>query len=112
MWFVFAANTPESQSLFQSGWFVEGLLSQTLIVHIIRTGKIPFIQSRAAPPLLFMTAAVMLIGMYIPFSPLAHVIGLQPLSGAYFAWLVGILFVYAMLTQWVKVWFIRRFGFN
>ena len=112
MWFVFAANAPESQSLFQSGWFVEGLLSQTLIVHIIRTGKIPFVQSRAALPLLLMTAAVMLVGMYIPFSPLAHVIGLQPLPGSYFAWLVGILFAYALLTQWVKVWFIRRFGFN
>ena len=112
MWFVFAANTPGAQSLFQSGWFVEGLLSQTLIVHIIRTGKIPFIQSRAAAPLLFMTLAIMLIGMYIPFSPLAPMIGLQPLPGAYFVWLVGILFAYAALTQWVKVWFIRRYGFN
>ncbi len=112
MWFVFTANAPESQSLFLSGWFVEGLLSQTLIVHIIRTGKIPFVQSRAALPLLLMTAAVMLVGMYIPFSPLAHVIGLQPLPGSYFAWLAGILFAYALLTQWVKVWFIRRFGFN
>lgn len=112
MWLVFAANTPESQSLFQSGWFVEGLLSQTLIVHIIRTGKIPFVQSRAAAPLLLMTVAIMLIGMYIPFSPLAPMIGLQPLPGAYFVWLVGILFAYAALTQWVKVWFIRRYGFN
>jgi Mg2+-importing ATPase len=112
MWFVFAANTPDAQSLFQSGWFVEGLLSQTLIVHIIRTGKIPFVQSRAAPPLLFMTVAIMLIGIYIPFSPMAYAIGLQPLPGVYFVWLVGMLFAYAILTQWVKVWFIRRFGFN
>jgi len=112
MWFVFAANAPESQALFQSGWFVEGLLSQTLIVHIIRTGKIPFIQSRAAAPLLLMTAGIMLIGLYIPFSPLAHVIGLQSLPGFYFVWLIGILFAYAVVTQWVKVWFIRRYGFN
>ena len=103
MWWVFAANSPAAQSLFQSGWFVEGLLSQTLIVHIIRTGKIPFVQSRAALPLMVMTAAIMLIGMHIPFSPLASLIGLQPLPGIYFAWLVGILFCYVVLTQSVKV---------
>ena len=112
MWFVFAANTPQSQALFQSGWFVEGLLSQTLIVHIIRTGRIPFVQSRAAAPLLFMTAGIMLIGLYIPFSPLAHMIGLEPLPAAYFVWLAGILFAYALVTQWIKNLFIRRFGFN
>ena len=84
MWFVFSAQVPASQSLFQSGWFIEGLLSQTLIVHIIRTAKLPFIQSRAALPLLFTTAAVMATGIYIPFSPIAHVIGLQPLPGILF----------------------------
>ncbi|HSS46538.1 MAG TPA: magnesium-translocating P-type ATPase [Burkholderiales bacterium] len=112
MWFAFSANTIEVQSLFQSGWFIEGLLSQTLIVHIIRTGKIPFIQSRATLPLLLMTASVMAIGIYIPFSPIAHVVGLRPLPGFYFAWLAGILFGYTVLTQFVKVWFIRKYGFN
>ncbi len=112
MWFVFAANTIGVQSLFQSGWFVEGLMSQTLIVHIIRTGKIPFIQSRATLPLLLMTISVMAIGIYIPFSPIAHVVGLQPLPGVYFVWLAGILFGYTVLTQSVKVWFIRKYGFN
>lgn len=112
MWFVFAANTIGVQSLFQSGWFVEGLMSQTLIVHIIRTGKIPFIQSRATLPLLLMTISVMAIGIYIPFSPIAHVVGLQPLPGVYFVWLAGILFGYTVLTQSIKVWFIRRYGFN
>jgi Mg2+-importing ATPase len=112
MWFVFSANTVGTQSLFQSAWFIEGLLSQTLIVHIIRTGKIPFIQSRATLPLLFMTASVMTIGIYFPFSPIAHVVGLQPLPGGYFVWLVGILFGYTVLTQVVKVGFIRKFGFN
>ena len=112
MWFVFAANTVGMQSLFQSGWFIEGLLSQTLIVHIIRTGKIPFIQSRATLPLLLMTVSVMAIGIYIPFSPIAHVVGLQPLPVVYFVWLAGILFGYTVLTQFVKVWFIRKYGFN
>lgn len=66
MWFVFSANTPEHQTLFQSGWFVVGLLTQTLIVHMIRTAQIPFIQSRAATPLLIMTAVIMCIGIFLP----------------------------------------------
>ena len=110
MWFAFDAQTSQAQSLFQSGWFIEGLLSQTLIVHIIRTARIPFIQSRAAAPLLLMTAAVMAIGIYIPFSPIAHVVGLQPLPVIYFAWLVAILLGYTVLTQLVKQWFIRTYG--
>ena len=63
MWWVFKANTPEMQTLFQSGWFVEGLLSQTLIVHMIRTRKIPFIQSRPSRPLCIMTLAVIATGI-------------------------------------------------
>ena len=66
MWYVFAANSPEKQSLFQSGWFVEGLLSQTLIVHMIRTQKIPFFQSVASWQLLLTTAIIMAIGIYTP----------------------------------------------
>jgi Mg2+-importing ATPase len=112
MWFVFAAQTTQSQSLFQSGWFIEGLLSQTLIVHIIRTSKIPFVQSRAAVPLLFMTATIMAIGIYLPFSPIASAIGLRPLPVSYFGWLVAILLAYAVLTQVVKGWFIKRYGLN
>ena len=74
-------------------------MSQTLIVHIIRTGKIPFVQSRAALPLMVMTAVIILIGMCIPFSPLASVIGLQPLPGIYFAWLVGACFALPFLRN-------------
>ncbi|MFA1646590.1 MAG: magnesium-translocating P-type ATPase, partial [Enterobacteriaceae bacterium] len=69
MWFVFHANVPEAQTLFQSGWFVVGLLSQTLIVHMIRTRRIPFIQSRAAGPQIQMTGQVILQGLSRPFSP-------------------------------------------
>src|SRR3546814_2479258 len=57
MWFVFAANSPEHAALFQSGWFIESLISQTLIVHMIRTRKVPFIQSRASLPVLLSTGA-------------------------------------------------------
>jgi len=110
MWFVFGANSPEHQSLFQSGWFVESLLSQTLIVHLIRTQKIPFIQSTAAPPVLILTGIVMAIGVFIPFSPLGASVGLVPLPLSYFWWLVATLLGYCVLTQIIKTLYIRRFG--
>jgi Mg2+-importing ATPase len=112
LWFVFKANTPESASFFQSGWFVEGLLSQTLIVHMIRTRRIPFIQSRASWQLLTMTGLIMLLGIYVPFSVYGQEIGLQPLPMAYFPWLVGILAGYCVLSQVMKSWFIKKYGFN
>jgi len=110
MWHVFAANTVEHQSLFQSGWFVVGLLTQTLIVHMIRTQHIPFIQSRAATPVILLTATIMAIGIYLPFSLLGSHVGLEPLPPSYFAWLVGILLSYCVLVQLVKRFYIRRFG--
>ncbi|NIF04143.1 magnesium-translocating P-type ATPase [Chryseobacterium sp. Tr-659] len=110
MFFIFKANTPENQSLFQTGWFVEGLLSQTLIVHIIRTKKIPFIQSWAAAPVVALTSLIMLIGILIPFSPIAVYLKMQPLPISYFPYLIGILTGYCILTQFVKQWFIKKFG--
>jgi Mg2+-importing ATPase len=110
MWFVFGANSPEHQSLFQSGWFVESLLSQTLIVHMIRTQKIPFIQSTAAPPVLILTAVIIAIGIFIPFSPLGASVGLTPLPLAYFPWLVATLIAYCALTQLIKTIYIRKFA--
>ena len=110
MWFVFKANTVEHQALFQSGWFVVGLLTQTLIVHMIRTPKIPFIESRAAWPLLGMTLLIMAVGIFLPMGPLADYFKLQPLPWSYFVWLLGILFSYALLTSMMKRYYIRRFG--
>ena len=112
MWFVFHANTPEHQTLFQSGWFVVGLLSQTLIVHMIRTRRIPFIQSRAAWPLIVMTGIVMALGIALPFSPLAGYLQLQALPLGYFPWLVAILAGYMVLTQMVKGFYARRYGWQ
>jgi Mg2+-importing ATPase len=112
MWFVFAANTVGHQTLFQSGWFVEGLLSQTLIVHLIRTRKIPFLQSRAAWPLLIMGAAIAAVGIWLPMGPLAHYFKLQALPLMYFPWLVAMLIGYAVLTQAVKGWYARRYGWQ
>jgi P-type Mg2+ transporter len=110
MWHVFRANTPEHQSLFQSGWFVVGLLTQTLIVHMIRTQHIPFIQSRAATPVILLTASIMAFGIYLPFSSLGAHLGMVPLPWSYFGWLAGILLSYCVLTQLVKTLYIRRFG--
>ncbi|WP_127958340.1 magnesium-translocating P-type ATPase [Serratia microhaemolytica] len=110
MWFVFAANSIEHQALFQSGWFIEGLLSQTLVVHMLRTQKIPFIQSTAALPVLLTTGIIMAIGIYIPFSPLGAWVGLQPLPWQYFPWLVATLVSYCVVAQLMKTFYIRRFG--
>jgi Mg2+-importing ATPase len=112
MWYVFGASSPEHQTLFQSGWFIEGLLSQTLIVHMIRTRKIPFFQSRASWPLIIMTVVIMLVGVALPMSPLADYFKLQALPLGYFPWLIAILLAYATLTQLMKGWYTRRFGWQ
>jgi P-type Mg2+ transporter len=112
MWFVFGVNSVENQALFQTGWFVESLMTQTLIVHVIRTAKVPFFQSRASLPMLLITATVMCIGMYLPFSPIASSLGFVPLPAIYFLWLAGILTCYCVLTQLVKTWFIKKYGYT
>jgi len=112
MWFVFSANTVEKQGLFQTGWFVESLMTQTLIVHIIRTARIPFLQSNPAPLMAAVTLVVMAIGIAIPFTPIGAALAMVRLPLVYFAWLALILLSYAILTQLVKSWFVRRFGYN
>ncbi|MGB9746804.1 MAG: magnesium-translocating P-type ATPase [Bacteroidales bacterium] len=110
MFFFFKANSPQHQSLFQTGWFVEGLLSQTLIVHLIRTRRIPFIQSWATPPVVALTALIMAVGITIPFTPVAHMLGMVPLPALYFPFLIAILTGYAFLTQMIKNWFIKIYN--
>ena len=99
-------------SLFQSGWFVESVLSQTLIVHVIRTAGVPFLDSRPAAPLLATTIAVCAVALWLPFSDFAGLLGLTPLPARYFLALAAILFCYLVLTQWVKTALIRRFGLD
>ena len=91
--------------------FLEGLLSQTLIVHIIRTRRIPFVESRASAPLTILTSAIMLAGLVIPFTAFGSTLGLSPLPLIYFAWLAVILVAYCMLGQVVKNWFARKYGY-
>ncbi|WP_265498254.1 magnesium-translocating P-type ATPase [Providencia rustigianii] len=110
MWYVFQANSVAHEALFQSGWFVEGLLSQTLVVHMLRTQKIPFIQSTAALPVLLATGIIIALGLYIPFSSFGEMIGLQPLPIEYFPWLVLTLVSYCVVAQLMKQYYIKRFG--
>jgi Mg2+-importing ATPase len=112
LWTVFAANTPAEQALFHSGWFIEGLLSQTLIVHMIRTRQLPFIQSRAAWPVLMMTALVMLAGVFLPMGPLAHYVRFEPLPIAFFGYLAAVLSGYVVLTQAMKIFYAKRYGWQ
>jgi len=112
MWYVFQANTVDRQTVFQSGWFVEGLLTQTLIVHTIRTQKIPFLRSRASPSLLFMTGAIMAAGVFIVMGPASHYFKMQPLPATYFVFLAAILLSYMGLTQAMKGFYARRYGWQ
>jgi P-type Mg2+ transporter len=98
------------QALFHTGWFVESLFTQTLIIHVIRTKKIPFIQSRASKSLIFASLAIVAVGAYLPYSPLAGWLGFSPLPWSYWLWLLAMLIIYVILTQIIKTWFYRKFG--
>ncbi len=96
--------------LFQTGWFVESLLTQTLIIHIIRTAKIPFLESRASTALIATSAIICAIGVVLPFTPIGQALKFTPLPPLYWPILAGFLLTYAIMTQLVKVWFVRRWG--
>ena len=95
-------------ALFSTGWFVESLMTQTLIVHVIRTNQIPFIQSRASWQLTLMTFAIMGIGAWLPFSPLAQYLGFVPLPWQFWPLLAVTLLCYVSLTQLIKMWLVRK----
>ena len=99
-------------ALFQTGWFVESLLTQTLIVHIIRTRRVPFFGSRPSTQMLFTTLAVMALGVWLPYSPFAAALGMVPLPGVYWIWIALFVCAYALLAHVVKSWFFRRYGGN
>ena len=103
-------NAAGDAALFHTGWFVESLFTQTLIIHVIRTNKIPFLQSRASKALLAASLIIVAIGAYLPYSPLASALGLVALPPLYWLLLAGMLLCYVLLTQVVKTWFYRRFG--
>jgi Mg2+-importing ATPase len=109
---LYVFNAWNNPALFQTGWFVESLLTQTLIIHIIRTGKIPFLESRASTALITTTIIIAAIGIALPFSWLGGFLGFVPLPPAYWIALGLILMSYVILTHFMKTWFIRRFGLS
>lgn len=108
MLYVFNCWDAARASLFQTGWFVESLLTQTLIIHVIRTHRLPFFQSRASWPLSVTTALIMLIGVSLPLSPLSSALDFTPLPLLYWPLLGLILGGYLLLTQTVKTWLFRH----
>ena len=108
MLYIFNCWDPSKASLFQTGWFVESLMTQTLIIHVIRTNKIPFIQSRPSWPLIVTTVLVMTAGMLLPFSPLAKPLGFEQLPPLYWPLLALTLLCYIILTQGVKTFLLRK----
>ena len=107
---LYLFNAWAQPGLFQAGWFVESIVTQTLIIHIIRTARIPFFESRASNQLILATLAIVCIGAAIPATPLGRTLGFQPLPGLYWPILLAMGLGYAVLTQIVKSWFIRRYG--
>ena len=107
---IYVFNAWNNPVLFHTGWFVESLFTQTLIIHVIRTDKIPFIQSRASWPLIFTSIIIVAVGAWLTVSPLAATLGFVGLPPLYWLILAGLLVCYVLLTQVVKVWFYRRYG--
>lgn len=112
LWWGLGAQTVAQQSLFQSGWFIEALLTQTLVVHLIRTPRLPFVQSRAAAGLLATTGVLAAVAIWLPMGPLAPWLKLEPLPPLYFAVLPGLLLGYMALVQFVKTRWVRRHGWQ
>jgi Mg2+-importing ATPase len=107
---IYILNAWNNPALFHTGWFVESLFTQTLIIHVIRTNKIPFIQSIASWPLIMSSLIVSAGGAWLTVSPLAGTLGFVPLPSLYWVLLANILVCYVVLTQLVKTWFYRRYG--
>jgi P-type Mg2+ transporter len=108
MLWVFNCWAPSRAPLFQTGWFVESLMTQTLIIHVIRTNKIPFVESHASWPLTVTTLSIMAFGMWLPYSPAASALGFTHLPRLYWPILMLTLLGYVGLTQIIKVWLLRK----
>ena len=108
MLYLFHAR--DNPGLFQAGWFVESLLTQTLIIHIIRTARVPFLESRASTPLIMTTIIIVSIGVVIPYTFIGEALGFEPLPMLYWPLVAAMMVAYAVLTHLVKTWFVSRWG--
>ena len=107
---LFVFQSWANPALFHTGWFIESIFTQTLIIHVIRTNKIPFLQSRASWPLIFTSILIVAVAAYLTVSPIASVLGLVALPPLYWFLLTGMLIAYIGLTQIIKTWFYKKFG--
>ena len=112
LWFALGADSPGSASLFQTGWFVESLLSQTLIVHVLRTHRLPFVESSPSATLLATTLGVCVIGIGLPYTTFGGSFHLVPLPVSFWFGMAVLLPAYFILTQWAKTRMVRRFGLS
>ena len=112
MYFLFGARTPAQAALFQTGWFVESIISQTLIIHVIRTSRLAFVESRASAPLTLTSLGVCAVGAMLPYSPVADALGFVPLPPLFWPILALMVLAYLGLTHLMKMWFHRRFGLD
>lgn len=110
MFYIFKANSPATQALFHTGWFIESILSQTLIIHLIRTRKIPFIESNANIKVILLTSAIMIFALFVPYSKINGTLGFVPMPISYFIWVVLILTEYFFTIIFVKKYFIKKFN--
>ena len=108
MLWIFKCWDPARASVFQTGWFVESLVTQTLIIHVIRTNKIPFLQSRASLALTLTSVSVIALGIFLPYSPIASSLGFTPLPPLYWPLLLLTVLAYMLLTQGTKSWLLRK----
>lgn len=105
-------HTWTNPALFQSGWFVESLLTQTLIIHINRTTKVPFVQSRASTTLMLTSVAIACLGVAMPLTPVGALLGFVPLPAAYWPCLVAIVLAYGLSAYMMKTWYMCRYGLD
>lgn len=111
MYFVFQGylQTPEAIALFHTGWFIESLFTQTLVVHLLRTKKIPFLQSRASGIVMLGTVLALAVGLTIPYTVIGETLGMVILPGTFYFWLAGTVVAYGLVVQVVKGVYIKKY---
>ena len=107
---LYVFNCWNNPTLFHTGWFIESIFTQTMIIHVIRTNKIPFIQSRASWPLMITSILIVSAAVLLTVSPIASALGFTRLPPTYWLYLAGMMLAYILLTQIIKTWFYKKFG--
>ncbi|MBO4358394.1 MAG: magnesium-translocating P-type ATPase [Erysipelotrichaceae bacterium] len=109
LWFIFGYNTVDQADRFQCGWFIFGVISQTLVIHTIRTHKIPFIGGRASVQLTVSTLCVVIITVFLGLSGFARYLDMEPVDRSYIFWVGGLMALYLLITQIIKNIYIARY---